>query len=294
MKRNGHKIRLDQLLLKKNPEISRNRIQAEIMAGKVLVNGRVCDKPGTPVDEDADIKIAEPDNPYVSRGGLKLERALHDLSIEVNDLVVLDVGASTGGFTDCLLQKGARLIYALDVGYGQLDFKLRQNPRIVVMERFNIRHLKPRDLPVIPDLAVIDVSFISLSKVLPVISRMEIPFFLALVKPQFEVGRIDAGKGRGVIQDPELHRAVLNRTLGEAAESGYRCGGVIFSNYPGPKGNIEYFIYCCREKKQPLFNHEDYHKITAPVVEQAHRLLGKKKKQGVREGYPGNSEEFKL
>ncbi len=278
MKRTGQKHRLDQLLHRRYPELSRSRVQSEIMAGNVLVDGSSCDKPGTLVSENAAVQLLEPDNPYVSRGGLKLEGALFDLSIAVKDLVVLDVGASTGGFTDCLLKKGAGLVYALDVGYGQLDFSLRNNPRVVLMERFNVRRLKTHDIPTVPDLAVVDVSFISLAKVLPVLGQLKVTSVLALVKPQFEAGRREAGKGKGVIRDPDLHRRVLTENVAAALEIGYYCRGMTFSKYPGPKGNLEFFIYYADQKKEPGFCQHDYTAEAARVVEQAHSLLLKEKK----------------
>lgn len=258
--------------------MSRSRIQSEIMAGRVLVEGSVCDKPGTMVNEKAIIELLKPDNPYVSRGGLKLEKALQDLAIDVKNLVVIDVGASTGGFTDCLLQKGARLVYALDVGYGQLDYSLRHNPAVVVMERFNIRNLKPEHLPILPDLAVVDVSFISLTKVLPVLHSLKIPLVLALIKPQFEVGRADAGRGRGVIRDPALHSRVLTAMVETACEAGYCCRDLTFSNFPGPKGNIEYFIYYNIRKTGKHSCREKFEMAVPKIVEEAHIVLGKDKK----------------
>ncbi len=274
MKQNRQKSRLDQQLQKLRPDLSRSRVQAEIMAGKVLVNGSVCDKPGSLVEESAEIKILAPDNPFVSRGGLKLAGALLDLSINIEGLVVLDVGASTGGFTDCLLQNGARRVYALDVGYGQLEYSLRQNPFVVVMERFNVRSLKPADIPETPDLAVVDVSFISLVKVLPVLFNLSIPEILALVKPQFEVGRADAGKGRGVIKDPDLHQQVLCSMVEKACKTGYCCQKIVYSRYSGPKGNIEYFIYLSCRQEKPCFCEKDYENMIAKVVEEAHTFFG--------------------
>lgn len=270
MKKGRQKIRLDLLLQRQRPDLSRSRIQAEIMAGKVLLEGSVCDKPGTLVDEGAVIKILEPENPYVSRGGLKLEKALRDFSLDVKDLVVLDIGASTGGFTDCLLQGGARLVYALDVGYGQLDYRLRQHPAVEVMERCNVRFLKPGDIPDIPDLAVVDVSFISLSKVVPVLRRMEIPAVLALVKPQFEVGRVDAGRGKGVIRDPGLHQQVLRNVIENARAHGYCCRDITFSRLPGPKGNIEYFIYFSSPKDVSCSCPAECEEKVTGTVEEAH------------------------
>lgn len=271
------KRRLDQLLTELWPDLSRNRIQAEIMAGNILVNGFICNKPGTMIKNDSEITLIKPENPFVSRGGLKLEGALEDLSINVKDLVVLDVGASTGGFSDCLLKKGARLIYALDVGYGQLASSLRNDPRVTVMERFNIRHLEQQDLPQKPNFAVVDVSFISLSKVLPVIAKLKIPTVLALVKPQFEAGRADASRGGGVIRDPAVHRQVLNKIIIFACQTGYCFRGITFSKWPGPKGNIEYFIYFTYKNISDCVCLPDHDSITSQIVGQAHQVLAKKK-----------------
>lgn len=277
------KKRLDRLFNEYRPDLSRSRIQAEIMNGKVIVNGHVCNKPGTMVESGSEIQLLESKNPYVSRGGLKIEGALKDLSIDVNDLVILDVGASTGGFSDCLLKKGAKLIYALDVGYGQLDLSLRSDSRIVVMERFNVRRLERKDLAVMPEFAVIDVSFISLSKILPIMANLQIPAVLALVKPQFEAGRTDVSKGGGVIRDPALHRQILNQIIYFACQAGYCCRGITFSEWPGPKGNIEYFVYYQYTEGSQCSCLAEYAAIVTQVVDQAHRLLvGKKIKP--REG----------
>lgn len=243
MKPSGEKKRLDQLLGERYPDLSRTKIQAEIMAGNVLVDGIVTDKPGHKVSSGSDLELKKKDNPYVSRGGLKLEGALDYFNLGVEGITVLDVGASTGGFTDCLLQRGAAQVYALDVGYGQLDYKLRNDPRVIVMERFNIRDLKPGDLNPPPEFAVVDVSFISLSKVLPVLNNIGIPSILALVKPQFEVGKAEADRGKGVIRDKNLHREVLINTAGYALDCGYITRGLAYSGITGPKGNIEYYIY---------------------------------------------------
>lgn len=243
MEKRPGRERLDLLLLENYPELSRSRARAEIMAGRVLVEGRVCTKPGMFYPRDARITLMETRQDYVSRGGLKLAGALDDLELTVEGLTVLDAGASTGGFTDCLLQRGAGRVIALDVGYGQLDWKLRHHPQVTVMERFNIRHLKPQDLPAIPDLAVVDLSFISLKLVLPVLKESGIPLVLALVKPQFEVGRAEAGKGKGVIRDPRLHQRVLRELIEFACDRGYCASALTFSRLPGPRGNLEYFIY---------------------------------------------------
>lgn len=236
-------MRLDLLLMERYPELSRSRARGEIMAGRVLVEGRLASKPGMLYPCGARITLLEPEQRYVSRGGVKLAGALDDLALEVEGLVVLDVGASTGGFTDCLLQRGAAGVIALDVGYGQLDWKLRRHPQVTVMERFNVRRLKAQDLPQRPHLAVIDISFISLKPVLPVLGETGIPALLALVKPQFEVGRSEAGKGRGVIRDPRLHEAVLQDLTAFACAAGYCTAALAFSRLPGPRGNVEFFLH---------------------------------------------------
>lgn len=247
------------------------------MAGRVKVDGVTIDKPGTPIAENARAEIAVSDNPYVSRGGLKLKGALDKLKIDVSGLTVLDVGASTGGFTDCLLQMGAKKVYAIDVGYGQLDYKLRSDPRVVNMERFNIRHLKRQDLPEQPDLGVVDVSFISLSYVLPVLNSVGIIEVLALVKPQFEVGRAEADRGSGIIRDPALHREVLASTIVYARASGFCCTGVTYSTKPGPKGNLEYFIYL-KSGASGVSAGLDCTDLIRQVVDEAHLKLSERKK----------------
>jgi 23S rRNA (cytidine1920-2'-O)/16S rRNA (cytidine1409-2'-O)-methyltransferase len=269
------KTRLDQLLQDKFPNLSRSRLQALIMAGKVTVNGIPFDKPGMPVENDADLAIVEPDNPYVSRGGLKLEGAIKDLRLDFTGLTVLDAGASTGGFSDCLLQKGAAKVIALDVGYGQLDQKLRNDPRIVVLERFNIRKLRPEDIGDSVDFATVDLSFISLKLVLPVLFQLPVPALLALVKPQFEVGRADAGKGRGVIRDPALHRAVLAEVIFAAVETGYFFRDLTYSRLPGPKGNLEYFLLLAAGPVVDQQSPETPAEAIERVVAEAHSALAR-------------------
>jgi len=273
LKPTKQKKRLDLLLNERRPDLSRNRIRAEIMAGRVYVNGRVIDKPGTILDSSVDIKLHGAENPYVSRGGMKLEGALQVFSINVKGLVVLDVGASTGGFTDCLLKKGAKLVYALDVGYGQLDFNLRNDSRVMVMERFNVRNLTNENLEIKPDLAVVDVSFISLAKVIPVLNRIGIAAIVALVKPQFEAGRADADRGKGVIRNPELHIRVLEEAAAYACKAGYCCKGLTYSRWPGPKGNLEYFIYLEHRNNKDCICLANIGEVAADVVDQAHREL---------------------
>ena len=222
---------------------SRQRARALIMAGKILVNSLPAAKAGTLISEDDRIELKGGDIPYVSRGGLKLEGALKELNLAIADCTCLDVGASTGGFTDCLLQNGAARVYAVDVGYGQLAWKLRQDPRVVAIERTNIRHMPFEMIPEAVDLATIDVSFISLKIVVPAVMALMKAHgcILALIKPQFEVGKDLVGKG-GVVRDPKLHERVIEDLSSFFAASGYLCENVIPSPILGPKGNREFFI----------------------------------------------------
>jgi 23S rRNA (cytidine1920-2'-O)/16S rRNA (cytidine1409-2'-O)-methyltransferase len=238
------KIRLDQLLVQRGLVDTRARAQAIIMAGEVRVDGQVVRKSGSRVPADAEVTV-ETGLPYVSRGGFKLAAALDAFGLDPQGLVVADVGVSTGGFTDCLLQRGAARVYAIDVGYGQLAWKLRRDPRVVVMERTNVRYLQ--ELPEPIDLVTIDVSFISLALVLPVVARWLRPEgqIVALVKPQFEVGRGEVGRG-GVVRRREQHEAVLMRVTGEAKELGLRLEGVVPSPILGPAGNREFLVHLVR------------------------------------------------
>lgn len=223
---------------------SRQRAQALIMAGEVRVDGVVCTKAGQAVSRSAEIKVQSP-LPYVSRGGLKLEAALDHFQIQVEGLLVLDVGASTGGFTHCLLQRGVGKVIAVDVGHGQLDLKLRQDPRVVVLERCNIRYLSPEDLGELPHMATVDVSFISLRLVLPAVAgllRDNRLGILALVKPQFEVGKKHVGPG-GVVRDKELHRRVLEEIANVGSSLGFEPSEPFPCPLLGPKGNQEFFIW---------------------------------------------------
>jgi 23S rRNA (cytidine1920-2'-O)/16S rRNA (cytidine1409-2'-O)-methyltransferase len=244
------KERLDKLLLDRGLAPSRERARSLIMAAQVVVNDHVADKAGQMVRADAEIRIKGDVLPYVSRGGLKLQRALDEFGLDVTGLVALDVGASTGGFTDCLLQRGAKKVYAVDVGYGQLAWKLRQDERVVSMEKVNIRYLTADKLAEIPDLAVIDASFISLDKVLPATMALlrDNGLIVAVIKPQFEVGRGEVGKG-GVVRDPAKHREVIEgvRALAESLKLEVR--GVTESPILGPKGNREFLI--CLGKLSP-------------------------------------------
>jgi 23S rRNA (cytidine1920-2'-O)/16S rRNA (cytidine1409-2'-O)-methyltransferase len=238
-----NKLRLDRLLVDKGLAPSRQRARAMIMAGKVLVNSRPADKAGILVAQNDRIELKGRDIPYVSRGGLKLEAAIEMLAFSVNGLICLDVGASTGGFTDCLLQNGAARVYAVDVGYGQLAWKLRQDPRVLVIERTNIRYLSAEVIPEPIDLATIDVSFISLKIVVPAITGFlnTDARILALIKPQFEVGKNNVGKG-GVVRDETLHQRVIHDLASFFLELNIFCEKVIPSPILGPKGNREFFI----------------------------------------------------
>ncbi len=241
------KVRLDQLLFQKGLAESREKAKAIIMAGLVEVNDVRAEKPGHLTSLSSRVTIKKPYPPYVSRGGIKLEAALRQFSVEVHGKVILDVGASTGGFTDCLLQMGAKKVVAVDVGHGQLHWKLRQDPRVRALEKTNIRDLKPGDIEEVIDGAVIDVSFISLRLVVPAVAQhlKKEAFVIALVKPQFEAGKDQVGKG-GVVRDPEIHGKVLSdlRLFFEGA--GWRIEGCMASPILGPKGNKEFPLYLRR------------------------------------------------
>ncbi len=222
---------------------SRERARALILAGHVLVDGKAASKAGAAVDVESAIELLEPDHPYVGRGGVKLAHALDTFHIRVDGRECLDIGASTGGFTDVLLQRGAARVVALDVGHGQIDWTLRNDPRVVVIERFNARHLTPADLPAPVDLVVIDVSFISLGLVLPVVPPLLRPRadVVALVKPQFEAGRGEVRKG--VIHDPAVHERVLTEVSAAAAAIGLMPAGSTPSPITGQKGNVEFLLH---------------------------------------------------
>ncbi len=241
------KIRLDKLLVDRGLVQSRERARALILAGKVVVGEHTVDKAGAQVAEDVEVRLKGEDIPYVSRGGLKLAKGLEYFAVDVRGAVAMDVGASTGGFTDCLLQRGAAKVYAVDVGYGQLAWSLREDPRVVNLERTNIRELTAEQLAERPTLAVIDASFISLDKVLPPTLKLLAPDaqILALIKPQFEVGRGEVGKG-GVVRNPDQHAAVIERIRTLAETLGCLVSGVTESPILGPKGNREFLIYLRR------------------------------------------------
>ncbi|MHB8846311.1 MAG: TlyA family RNA methyltransferase, partial [Nitrospirota bacterium] len=238
------KMRLDRMLVERGLAESRERGQALILAGQVLVDGQKVDKAGTPILPDSDIRILGEQMPYVSRGGLKLEKALAEFSIGVKDKVALDAGASTGGFTDCLLQHGAKKVYAVDVGYGQMAWKIRQDPRVVVIERVNIREMDSSLVPEKIDIVVIDVSFISLEKVIPSLMRFLSPGgdVVALIKPQFEAGRGKVGKG-GIVRDETARGEAVERVRKFVQDQGFVVKGITPSPITGQDGNVEYLLY---------------------------------------------------
>ncbi len=237
------RLRLDRLLVERGLARSRERAQALILAGAVRVDGLPSPKAGTLVAGDAEVRLAGPDHPYVGRGGVKLAGALDRFAINVEGVVALDVGSSTGGFTDCLLRRGARTVYALDVGKGQLDWSLRTDPRVVVLEGRNARDLSPADLPGPVDLAVVDVSFISLRLILPRLPPLLGPGgqIIALVKPQFEVGRGEVGAG-GIVRDPALHLSALRAVAAAARDAVLEVRAACASPLPGAEGNREFFL----------------------------------------------------
>ena len=243
------KERLDILLVNNGLAESREKAKRTIMAGLVTVDGRLEDKPGSRFDIDADVQVAGKECPYVSRGGLKLEKAIEEWGVSCENAVCVDMGASTGGFTDCMLQHGAVKVYAIDVGYGQLDYKLRTDPRVVNMEKTNIRYLDTDQIKEPVDLISIDVSFISLSHMLPVASKILAPEgqILCLVKPQFEAGREQVGKG-GIVRDPSVHEEVINKVISYAEENGLYPSELTFSPIKGTKGNIEYLLLLSHKK----------------------------------------------
>ena len=261
------KDRLDIILTERGFFTSREKAKAAVMAGVVFVDGQKVDKAGTPVFNDADIYIKENICPYVSRGGLKLEKALNEFEIELDGSVCTDIGASTGGFTDCMLTRGANKVFAIDVGYGQLDYKLRIDPRVVNMEKTNIRYL---DTAVIDDevsFISIDVSFISLKLVFPVAAEILKPggSIVCLVKPQFEAGREQVGKN-GIVRDKDVHEEVLVKVAGYGRANGLSVRGITFSPITGAKGNIEYLMHLIKE------DDEDNKEMTEETIKKIVRL----------------------
>ena len=263
-----NKKRLDVLLTEKGYAETRSKAQAIIMSGLVYVEGQKADKPGVSYEESAAIEVRSGGCPYVSRGGLKLEKALRDFEIHPDGYVCSDSGASTGGFTDCLLQQGASKVFAIDVGYGQLDWKIRSDPRVVVMERTNVRYVTPEQLGEPLDLSVVDVSFISLKIVLPVIQTFLKPTgqVVCLIKPQFEAGREKVGKN-GVVRDPQTHKEVLDDFLALTDRLGFTVLGLTFSPVKGPEGNIEFLAHLTKEARPGITPD------TEDIVRQAHETL---------------------
>ncbi|MDO4530138.1 MAG: TlyA family RNA methyltransferase [Lachnospiraceae bacterium] len=264
------KKRLDVLVCEQNPEMSKSRAQAIIMSGTVYVDGQKETKSGSMFPEDTIVEVRDNSLKYVSRGGLKLEKAMQEFPVDLKGKVCMDIGSSTGGFTDCMLQNGAERVYAVDVGKGQLHYKLREDERVVVMEKTNIRYVTPEDIPEKIQFASVDVSFISLSLVLPAAlplldARKEL---VMLIKPQFEAGREKVGK-KGVVREPKVHKEVIEKTVDIAEENGLTVSGLSYSPVKGPEGNIEYLIHVLKSAEPKPF---DKAEIDA-VVEAAHNAL---------------------
>ncbi len=246
---------------------SREKAKASVMAGLVYVDGQRVDKPGTSVDTDAEIAVKEALCPYVSRGGLKLEKALELYGFSLENATAVDIGASTGGFTDCMLRKGAKKVFAIDVGYGQLDWKLRNDPRVVNMEKTNVRYLDTDTVDRDVDFISIDVSFISLKLIFPVAAKLlaDDGSLVCLVKPQFEAGRSQVGK-KGIVRDASVHKEVIENVIGYGKDNGLYSHGLTYSPVTGTKGNIEYLLYM---KKTPAETEPDID----GTVEDSHRTL---------------------
>lgn len=268
------KNRLDLLLLERGLAPTREKARAMILAGEVRINGKCIDKPGTNVDDTCALELLHTGSRYVSRGGHKLKKAIDDFKIDFTGKVVLDVGASTGGYTDCSLQHGAVKVYAVDVGYGQLDWSLRNDPRVTNIERTNIRYFTLDELGEPVDIVTIDVSFISTEKVFPVVKNLVKPegHLLVLIKPQFEAGKNKVGK-KGVVRDPAVHCEVLIRCMELAGQQGLGCVDVTFSPITGPQGNIEFFLHLVNNAAMD----PDLPRRIPDLVDRAHRELGGKK-----------------
>ena len=270
------KKRLDVLLVERGLIDTREKAKRSVMAGLVFSNETRLDKPGEKVNDDIPLKVKGSMIPYVSRGGLKLEKALNAFELSVKDKILLDIGASTGGFTDCALQHGAKMSYALDVGYNQLAWKLRQDDRVVVMERTNFRYVTPEDFPgEKPNFASIDVSFISLRLILPVLKNLLVPLsdIVALIKPQFEAGKEQVGK-KGIVRDPKIHLEVIQKIKDMAMAEGYDIIDLSYSPITGGEGNIEFLIHLRWEGDLAIGT--DRSRINAAdVVKEAHENLNK-------------------
>lgn len=264
--------RIDVLLTKYNFAESREKAKRLVMAGVVFVNGQRIDKPGTRVSVDCDIKVKNNPIPYVGRGGLKLEKALSEFQIKLENKVALDIGASTGGFTDCMLKNGIKRVYAIDVGYGQLAWKLRNDDKVICMERTNIRYVKKSDIGELADFASIDVSFISLKLVLPVVKELlnDNGEIVSLIKPQFEAGKEKVGK-KGVIKDINVHREVLINFVNFCKSIDLNVIGLTFSPIKGAEGNIEYLAYI--KKNNIDYFKYDNEELINNVVKRSHKEL---------------------
>jgi 23S rRNA (cytidine1920-2'-O)/16S rRNA (cytidine1409-2'-O)-methyltransferase len=267
------KERIDVLLVEKGFFDSREKARKNLMAGLVFVDNARVDKPGEKVKRDANIEVKGVAIPYVSRGGLKLEKAIKAFDLNLEGKISMDVGASTGGFTDCMLKNGASKVFAVDVGYGQMAWSLRTDPRVVCMERTNIRYVKSEDIGDKLDFASIDVSFISLKLVLPVVKSLlnENGEIIALIKPQFEAGREKVGK-KGVVRDPEVHREVVDKIVTFAQSIGLSLKGLTFSPIKGPEGNIEYLAYFAKTEETEK-TVDELNEIIENIVENSHKSL---------------------
>ena len=268
------KERLDVLLVKRGLAPSREKAKTMIMEGNVFVNNNREDKAGSTFAEDAPIEIHGNTLKYVSRGGLKLEKAMTHFSISLDGMVCMDIGASTGGFTDCMLQNGAKKVYSVDVGYGQFAWKLRQDPRVVCMEKTNIRYVTPDDIGELVDFVSIDVAFISLTKVLePVKALMkENAQIVCLIKPQFEAGREQVGK-KGVVREPRVHEEVIQMVMNYALSLGFHILGIDHSPIRGPEGNIEYLLYMENDNREQVTIDEKQKEAVKELVAHAHEVL---------------------
>ncbi len=266
------KKRLDCLIFERGLAPSREKARALIMAGQVYVDHQKADKPGTMLPVDKAVEVRGDTLPYVSRGGLKLAKAMESFPISLEDCVCMDIGASTGGFTDCMLQNGARKVYSVDVGYGQLAWSLRTDPRVVNLERTNARYLTTEQVPEPVDFFSVDVSFISLTLILPAVRPLlrDGGRAVCLIKPQFEAGREKVGK-KGVVRDKAVHIEVIEKILDFALQNGYSVLGLTYSPVKGPEGNIEYLVYL--EKTDTPQKHQDID--AASVVEASHQALDK-------------------
>jgi len=270
----SNKERLDILLVEENFFESRAKAKSMIMLGKILVDGVKIDKAGTLINRDAKIEIIGHEMPFVSRGGFKLQKALQVFEIDLQEKICADIGASTGGFTDCMLQSGAKKIYAVDVGYGQLAWKLRNDDRVINLERTNIRNVTKENIPDNLNFASIDVSFISLEKVLPVVKNLlaDDGEVVALIKPQFEAGKENVGK-KGVVKDKKIHTQVIEKILNFVQEIDFKICGLDFSPIKGPEGNIEFLTHL--SKNISAVESENLHEKIFEAVESAHSITGK-------------------